>query len=107
MFAACGAPIVAARGGTVQRAGTDASAGNYAVIGLADGTSHVYMHMRGAPLVSSGERVATGQLVGEVGETGRASGCHLHFELWTAPGWYRGGQAIDPLAELRRWDELS
>jgi murein DD-endopeptidase MepM/ murein hydrolase activator NlpD len=39
-----------------------------------------------------------------VGETGRASGCHLHFELWTAPGWYKGGRAVDPLPTLRRWD---
>jgi murein DD-endopeptidase MepM/ murein hydrolase activator NlpD len=37
-----------------------------------------------------------------VGQTGRASTCHLHFELWTAPGWYEGGEAVDPEQLLRR-----
>lgn len=107
MFASCGTPIVAARGGRVKRAGFEGAMGNYAVIERADGQSYVYMHMRSAPLVEAGQRVYTGQSVGEVGETGRASGCHLHFELWTAPGWYAGGRAIDPLPELRRWDAAS
>ncbi len=34
-------------------------------------------------------------------QTGRASTCHLHFELWTAPGWYEGGKPIDPLPLLK------
>jgi murein DD-endopeptidase MepM/ murein hydrolase activator NlpD len=38
---------------------------------------------------------------------GRASGCHLHFEMWTAPGWYQGGDVFDPLPELTRWDAFS
>jgi murein DD-endopeptidase MepM/ murein hydrolase activator NlpD len=42
-----------------------------------------------------------------VGDTGRASGCHLHFEEWTAPGWYAGGKPFDPLPDLRAWDAQS
>jgi murein DD-endopeptidase MepM/ murein hydrolase activator NlpD len=48
-----------------------------------------------------------GRRIASVGRTGRADGCHLHFELWTAPGWYRGGRAYDPLGKLRQWDGWS
>lgn len=62
------------------------------------------MHMQEAALVRKGDRVSTGQPLGEVGDTGRATGCHLHFELWSAPGWYAGGSAMNPLPDLRAWD---
>ena len=107
MFARCGTPLVAARGGKVTKAGYQGRAGNYVVITDDTGQSHAYMHMRRPALVQQRQRVLTGQPLGEVGQTGRASGCHLHFELWTAPGWYMGGKPIDPLPELRRWDAFS
>ncbi len=108
MFARCGTPVVAARGGRVQYAGYQAAAGNYVVIdGAGTGQDYVYMHMLEAPLVRTGQRVFTGQQIGEIGETGRATGCHLHFELWTAPGWYEGGEAVDPLPAAKRWDSYS
>ena len=62
------------------------------------------LHMRDRSAVAKGDAVAVGQTIGYVGLTGRTSGCHLHFELWTAPGWYRGGRAVDPLAALRAID---
>ena len=49
----------------------------------------------------------TGQPIGEVGDTGDADGCHLHFEMWSAPGWYTGGAPIDPLPSLKAWDAYS
>jgi len=107
MFAACGTRLVAARGGTVTFADYQSRAGNYVVIGGSDKQSYAYMHMRTPSPLRKGQRVLTGQTVGEVGETGRASGCHLHFEMWTAPGWYQGGKAFDPLPELTRWDSFS
>ncbi len=107
MFAKCGTPVVAARGGEVEYAGFHAAAGNYVVVNGQDGLGYVYMHMRAAPLVRTGQRIPTGQALGEVGETGRATGCHLHFELWSAPGWYKGGSAVDPLPRLRAWDAYS
>lgn len=46
MFAACGAPLVAARGGTVTTSKFQPRAGNYVVITTAAGESHVYMHLQ-------------------------------------------------------------
>jgi len=92
VFARCGARLVAARGGRVLYAGYQGSAGNYVVVDSA-GTAPdaVYMNLATASALSTGDRVLTGQTIGAVGETGNAQGCHLHFELWSAPGWYRGG----------------
>ncbi len=104
MFAACGTPLVAAQAGKVAAAQYHSAAGYYVVIKRPDGVSHAYMHMQGPSLVGKGTRVKAGQEIGVVGESGRASGCHLHFELWTAPGWYSGGKAIDPLPTLEAWD---
>jgi murein DD-endopeptidase MepM/ murein hydrolase activator NlpD len=67
------------------------------------GTDYVYMHLRDVAIARTGDRVRTGQPIGFVGQTGAASACHLHFEIWTAPGWYSGGSPIDPLATLRTW----
>jgi murein DD-endopeptidase MepM/ murein hydrolase activator NlpD len=107
MFAACGTPLVAAQAGRVVAAKYHSAAGYYVVIKRPDGQSHAYMHMLGTALVSEGDRVKAGQAIGSVGQSGRASGCHLHFELWTAPGWYSGGQAVDPLPTLQAWDAMS
>ena len=64
------------------------------------------MHLRRRALVRKGERVRTGQRVGYVGDTGSASGCHLHIELWTSPGWYRGGRPFDSLPLMKRLSAL-
>jgi murein DD-endopeptidase MepM/ murein hydrolase activator NlpD len=107
-FAACGTPVVAARGGVVKFKQYHGAAGHYIVIdGVRTGIDYAYMHLRDAALVDEGERVRTGQLVGHVGQTGSASGCHLHFEMWRAPGWYDGGSPFDPLPSLRSWDKTS
>lgn len=109
VFARCGKRMRAARGGRVQVRSSHGSAGKYLVIdGHANGYDYVYMHMkrRGRPKV--GERVRTGERIGYVGETGNASGCHLHFELWSPPGWYEGGRPHRKVKRLlKRWDGWS
>ena len=108
IFAACGTPLVAARGGVVKFKQYHSRAGYYLVIdGEQTGVDYIYMHLASAALVEKGDRVRTGQLIGYVGDTGHASGCHLHFEMWRAPGWYSGGSAFDPLPDLLAWDKRS
>lgn len=109
IFAACGARLVAARGGVVQYRGYQAGgAGYYVVIdGKGTGIDFAYMHLTGPALVGTGERVHTGQKIGTVGETGNASGCHLHYEMWGPPGWYEGGTFLDPTPYMKRWDRWS
>jgi murein DD-endopeptidase MepM/ murein hydrolase activator NlpD len=107
IFAGCGTPIVAALGGEVTAATYQSRAGHYVVVTADDGTSQAYMHMQGRALVRKGDAVQAGTPLGAVGDSGSADGCHLHFELWTAPGWYRGGEPVDPLPLLRQWEAAS
>jgi len=108
VFAACGTPLVAARGGLVKFKQYHSRAGHYLVVdGERTGVDYTYMHLASAALVDKGDRVRTGQPIGYVGDTGSASGCHLHFEMWRAPGWYSGGAPFDPLPELLAWDRSS
>lgn len=107
--AKCGTKLVAARGGTVQTSAYQAGgAGYYVVIdGVGTDTDYAYLHMAGRPLVAAGETVKTGQPIGRVGSTGHSTGCHLHFEMWGAPGWYEGGSVMNPTRSLRVWDRFS
>ena len=108
VFAKCGTPLVAARGGKIKFKQYHAAAGNYVVIDAA-GTQvdYVYMHLAEPTPFRPGDRVYTGQRIGAVGDTGNADGCHLHFELWNPPGWYDGGRPFDPLPSLKAWDGWS
>jgi murein DD-endopeptidase MepM/ murein hydrolase activator NlpD len=108
VFAACGTPLVAARGGVVKLNQNEANAGNYLVIdGAGTDVDYVYMHMAERSPLQKGAKVMTGQSIGLVGDTGDAVGCHLHFEMWGKPGWYTGGSPFDPLPFLKAWDLYS
>jgi hypothetical protein len=108
VLARCGTRLVAARGGRVKYRGYHGAAGNYLVIdGAGTGTDYAYMHLAAPSPFATGDRVYTGQPIGAVGATGNARGCHLHFEMWGAPGWYDGGRPFDPLPSLTAWDRWS
>ena len=108
VMASCGTRLVAARGGTVKFSGYHSAAGNYIVIrGAKDSFDYAYMHMEAPAPFREGDRVYTGQQIGTVGTTGSSSACHLHFEMWTAPGWYDGGKPVDPYDALQAWDAFS
>jgi murein DD-endopeptidase MepM/ murein hydrolase activator NlpD len=106
LFAECGSPILAVRAGRIQRADFHARAGNYVVVdGRGTGVDTVYSHMLRRAAVRRGARVAAGAVIGQVGSSGNSSGCHLHFEIWTAPGWYEGGNPMPSVGRLlRAWD---
>lgn len=100
-----GTPLVAPRGGVVEVVEYQPNGAGHYVVLDAEGEDHdyVFMHMRAGSIpVKVGQRVRTGQLIGEAGNTGRSFGPHLHFEIWVG-GWYSGGQPIDPLPLLQSW----
>lgn len=82
-----GTTVRAVRSGVVTWAGTGGRAGSwagrYVAIRHSDGTSTLYAHLS-ATSVSRGARVAACGVIGRVGQTGRASGPHLHFEVYPA-----------------------
>ena len=75
-----GTPIYATRAGRVTVASYSNSAGYYVSINHLDGYSSIYMHMTNY-VVSSGQTVSAGQLIGYVGSTGISTGNHLHFGI--------------------------
>jgi len=82
--AAYGTPIRAVKSGVVLYAGNSGNwAGNHVAIKHADGKTTMYSHMSSMS-VRAGQTVPAGQVIGRVGETGRAFGAHLHFELYPA-----------------------
>jgi murein DD-endopeptidase MepM/ murein hydrolase activator NlpD len=108
VMAACGSRMVAARGGVIKTNKYQSAAGNYVVIN-AEGSDvdYFYAHLPSPSPLKVGTRVHTGEQIGVVGQSGNAQGCHLHFELWSGPGWYSGGKPFDPLPSLRAWDAYS
>ena len=75
-----GNPVYATKSGTVTTASVGDEPGNYVVINHHDGFSSVYMHMS-YYVVSAGEQVRAGQVIGYVGSTGLSEGPHLHFGI--------------------------
>ncbi|GAB4514306.1 MAG: hypothetical protein Kow0047_26080 [Anaerolineae bacterium] len=89
-----GAPIYASRAGVVVHAAWARTGYGYTVIiDHGHGMTTLYSHMKGA-WVHVGDRVSQGQLIGEVGSTGRSTGPHVHFEIRV------NGQRVNPLSYL-------
>jgi murein DD-endopeptidase MepM/ murein hydrolase activator NlpD len=81
MSAPQGTPIYAAKSGKVTRTSYQAGgAGYYVSINHGDGFTSVYMHMTHY-IVSPGQYVNAGQVIGYVGSTGGSTGPHLHFGI--------------------------
>ena len=85
-----GTPIYASRAGQVIVATYGASGGNYVMIDHMDGTyTTMYLHMT-RYVVSVGQNVNAGELIGYCGSTGVSTGPHLHFSI------FKNGVAVNP-----------
>ncbi|WP_157981034.1 peptidoglycan DD-metalloendopeptidase family protein [Pseudidiomarina insulisalsae] len=91
--APAGTPIMAAGNATVKRADWYGSYGNAVVLQHDDGYETLYAHLKGfAPGIQPGVKVAQGQIIGFLGNTGLSQARHLHYEV------YQHGKSVNPLA---------
>lgn len=88
-----GSPVLAARSGVVRFVGWKSGYGQMIVLDHGDGLETTYSHLSSA-VVSAGQPVAQGQLIGHIGNSGWSTGPHLLFEV------RRGGVAVDPTPYL-------
>ena len=87
-----GSSVLACKGGSVILAGWNGSLGRCVVIDHGGGFESTYGHLSSIA-VSVGDAVARGDCVGQVGNTGRSTGAHLHFEL------SQDGGTFDPISK--------
>ena len=95
LYANASAPIAASASGTVSFAGGNSccSYGLYIVIDHGNGLQTLYAHLSKVS-VSTGQKVSQGQVIGNGGRTGYATGNHLHFEV------HKSGAVVNPVAYL-------
>ena len=94
-----GTAVGAGAAGTVIFAGWKSNGGGYQVwIAHGSGLYTTYNHMS-AVTVGAGQSVGRGQQVGRIGQSGWATGPHLHFEVWRGEIW-NGGRRVNPLLYL-------
>ncbi|MGB9819348.1 MAG: peptidoglycan DD-metalloendopeptidase family protein [Thermovenabulum sp.] len=75
-----GTPVRASNSGVVVFSGRNGAYGNLVIIDHGGGIQTYYAHLSSI-LVSEGQKVEKGSIVGRVGSTGRTTGPHLHFEV--------------------------
>ena len=91
-----GNPFYASKSGKVKERKYDPIGyGNYLVIDHEDGWCSLYAHASEL-LVSQGDRVSRGQVIGKIGSTGVATGPHLHFEVFKNYTDFNTRELIDP-----------
>ena len=137
IFAACGAAVVSPVDGTLVEVRRDnqwdpsvdnpaTRGGRSATIVGVDGVRYYFAHLHEvAPLLEAGQPVSIGTLLGTMGETGRASACHLHFgvsppcpgkewsvrrgviEPWDYLDAWRTGEQLSPDETVRHWQQVN
>ncbi|MEM9755514.1 MAG: DUF5930 domain-containing protein [Pseudomonadota bacterium] len=94
-----GTPIIAAADGVVVFAGRQSGYGNMVEIRHAFGMVTRYAHLSRIR-VSEGERVSRGELIGDMGNTGRSTGTHLHYEVRV------DGDPVNPMTFIRAGQDV-
>ncbi len=89
-----GTPIYASDGGKVSFSGTQSGYGKVVIIDHGNGLQTVYGH-NNKNLVAKGDKVFKGQKIAEVGNTGRSTGPHVHFEI------RKNGKPVNPLSYVK------
>lgn len=99
IVAPSGADVVATHDGAVSFVGHDEHGGLGVKIKSQDGKIQtLYWHLSKA-IVENGQRVKTGQKIGEIGSSGLSTGPHLHFE------YHINGKPVDPIKYLQRFNQ--
>ncbi len=94
MAGALGSPVYATAEGTVVHAGWESGYGNMVEIRHEFGLATRYGHLSKVR-VEVGQRVSRGDRIGDMGNTGRSTGTHLHYEVRT------GGTAVNPMTFIK------
>ncbi len=87
-----GTDVASLYSGTVEDVGFNSQEGNYIIIKNSDCWTVKYSHLKDAPIVSKGDNVESGAIVGSVGSTGNSTGPHVHIEVIDDKGQY-----VDPM----------
>ncbi|MNN76846.1 Murein DD-endopeptidase MepM [compost metagenome] len=90
-----GDPVYAAGAGKVITTDKDSSHGKYIVVEHPGGLQTWYLHLSSID-ISTGDTVTKGESIGKLGNTGRSTGPHLHFEI------VKQGKQINPLPYLEQ-----
>ncbi|XEC96345.1 M23 family metallopeptidase [Paenibacillus tarimensis] len=88
-----GDPVYAAGDGIVVTSAYDSGKGYHIILKHPSGLRSQYFHLRKL-LAREGEQVKQGDMIGQLGSTGRSTGPHLHFEIW------KDGEPVDPAPYL-------
>jgi len=99
-----GSPIYAVTNGVVSEASYRSQDGNYVCINHNNGYYTCYAHMSKRAVIKD-QTVSRGQIIGYVGQSGWATGPHVHFEVWVGGKPWYGGRRINPWT-MYRWKHV-
>lgn len=91
-----GSNIFAAQAGTVVKVASKYDNGKYIIINHNNGYYSLYAHLDGQS-VKEGQVVSKGQVIGVMGDTGFATGVHLHYSIWIGYPYY-GGKVLNAMS---------